>query len=291
MIIAKNCLVMPTNKQYISVEKIQDFLHDTFEKELFVAACQSLCEKDNKLRFNNFACGIRELTRHFLNRLSDTNEVVKCHWYKDEIPGKTNTPTRNQKIKFAIQGGLSEEYVFDTLHIDITPYNKALSEAFGLLNKYVHVNPDTFGLKENDVKIHVDEIANAFVKFFSTIQACREKIIEQIETHIQQTVEDHSLSECIDEIDELSTHHHIEEIYSNSIKVTSLTSTNIELTVNGSIDVHQQFGSDGDVKRGDGLEMDDNFPFESKLIGELSQFPLYKFNVLSFDVNTDSHYQ
>jgi hypothetical protein len=46
-------------------EKIKELLTTDFESELFSASIASLNDTANKLRFNNFAYSIRELSRHF----------------------------------------------------------------------------------------------------------------------------------------------------------------------------------------------------------------------------------
>ena len=110
--------------------------------------------------------------------------------------------------------------------------------------------------------------------------------------HIDNAFIEHSITESIDDIDILSTHHNIEEIHPSSVDITELNSKTITLEVIGSIEVRQQWGSDGDLSRGDGLEMYNSFPFESVLTIEITKkFPKSKLNIETFTVNTDDWYE
>ena len=63
-----------------------------FEHDLCDAAFDNLNVK-NRLRFNNFAYSIRELTRHILYRLAPDVDIKCCSWYK---------PTKNENGKVVI---------------------------------------------------------------------------------------------------------------------------------------------------------------------------------------------
>ncbi|POY36268.1 hypothetical protein C3K47_10965 [Solitalea longa] len=70
----------------------------------------NLLDKGNKLRFNNFAYGIRELSRHILHNLSPDKEVINCVWYKNDSK-KPGQLTRAERVKYAIQKGLPDKFV------------------------------------------------------------------------------------------------------------------------------------------------------------------------------------
>ena len=62
-------------------EKIKQLLSNQFEQDLFEASLASLNDRTNKLRFNNFAYSIRELSRHFLSLSTDKTkkQAIKCY--------------------------------------------------------------------------------------------------------------------------------------------------------------------------------------------------------------------
>ena len=62
-------------------DQIKKILTSQFEIELFETALLCLNETENKLRYNNFAYSIRELSRHFLYSLSPTQKIKNSSWY------------------------------------------------------------------------------------------------------------------------------------------------------------------------------------------------------------------
>ena len=271
-------------------EKLVLLVSTDFQRELLNACLNNLLDTDNKLRFNNFACGIRELSRHVLSSLAPDGEVQNCEWYKNETK-KKGAASRGEKIKYAIQGGLSDAYVKREF-FDIEDYKKPVLDSIDLLSKYTHVNEATFNLRDKEVNELSLTVVSAFSNFVTAIKVFKEELIKKLEMHIDNAFIEHSITESIDDIDILSTHHNIEEIHPSSVDITELNSKTITLEVIGSIEVRQQWGSDGDLSRGDGLEMYNSFPFESVLTIEITKkFPKSKLNIETFTVNTDDWYE
>ena len=88
---------------------ICDLVTTSFQKSLLEDCFDNLKDKNNRLRFNNFAYSIRELSRHFLDTLAPERDVVLCLWFLDE--SRKGMVTRRQKIKYAITGGLSDSEI------------------------------------------------------------------------------------------------------------------------------------------------------------------------------------
>lgn len=266
------------------------YLETDFELNLLKACHENLAQLTNDLRFNNYAYSLRELSRHLLKRLAPDENVLKCEWYKSEIPDKNNGITRNQRIKYAIQGGLSGEFIEEELGLDISETNSNLKNAINLLSKYTHVNEDTFAIRKSKVDTYVSEINKAFNGLFTDIETCRIKIISGIEAGVDKALIEKTVDDVIEDLDEMSTHHQIEGI-DYDIKVKSLDESEIVFTVSGSIDVLQQYGSSGDRSRGDGHEMRNSFPYECELGCPVNKLIDFEPKIERIDVNTDSFYE
>lgn len=278
---------MALPRKYKNAEKINDLLETNFERDLFDAACKSLIDSTNKLRFNNFAYGIRELARHFLNRLAPDSEVVKCSWYI-RLPDSP-VATRAQKVQYSIQRGLSNDYIA-YLDIDINYYYDLIKIAFDRLNKFTHVGLKTFGISDSEIIPLLDEISEAFHSFSKAIKDCKEKLINEIESHIDDAFIQHELSDSIEEIRELSTHQLVDEIYPEDYSLIELNHDSISVTVTGKIYVQLQYGSNSDNRKGDGFKMNERYPFKSELVIGLNSFPDYSCELKTFDVDTSSFY-
>lgn len=208
-----------------------------FEKELAHASIDNLFEVKNKLRFNNFAYSMRELSRHVLYWLAPDSEVIKCVWYKNET-GEVDKLSRGERIQYAIQGGLSNDFVIKN-GIDVNGAKKLVNDSINELSKYTHVNPSTFGINEVEVMKLSNKVIEAFSQFIETIQHCRKEIINQVENTISETVVEHVLSDIIHEVDELSTHHTIEDITCNESLVISIKCDKMIIKATGDLSVLQ----------------------------------------------------
>lgn len=277
----------------LTLEKYQNELEslttNEFEKELLLASLKNLLDIDNKLRFNNFACGIRELSRHILLSLAPNDQVEKCCWYKNESKKPGNT-TRAEKIKYAIQKGLPDDFV-ETFY-DTEEHIYSIRETLEILNKYTHVNSDSFDIRGSKLNRLCSEVLNTFKDFAFEIIEFHKLFKKELEDHVDNAVMEHAIEETFDEIDILSTHHNVEEHETTSYDILEIDSKYIYVEANGSLSVRQQYGSDGDFAKGDGFEMYSSFPFECNISIEIKKdFKKSEYKTVNFKVDTDSWYE
>jgi hypothetical protein len=107
--------------------------------------------------------------------------------------------------------------------------------------------------------------------------------------NIEGLLFDYVLSNLPNELDELSTHTHIEEISDVDIDKIDLSENLIFVKGSGVVSVELQFGSDGDQDRDIGLKTFDNFPFVFELTLEYKQGELQIVDVKKFEVDTSSY--
>ena len=138
--------------------EIENHLASDFERQLFKASLYNLKDSGNPLRLNNFAYSLRELTRHFLERLAPDGEVRQAPWYRIHDPKKPEMITRTQRMQYAVHGWLLPEYVKSELGIDTEDIIKELNDGINRLSKFTHVNPSTFNCDDNTTKQLSNEI-------------------------------------------------------------------------------------------------------------------------------------
>lgn len=245
-------------------QRLRTFLEPGFEQQLFHAATANLAERQNPLRLNNYAYAVRELVRHVLHRLAPEDLVRQCSWYKCES-NRAGSVTRKQRAQYAIHGGLPEEYVRDTLRINIDSAKTALANAIDALSRLTHIEEAVFALPPNRVDEHVRETDAALDALCETIDSCRTELLAALSERIDRAVVDATLSETILAVDELATHHFIDEVYVEDVEVTDISARTIQIQVSGLIEVSLQWGSNSDVARGDGLQLGTAFPFNCEL--------------------------
>mgnify|MGYP001791710684 CR=1 FL=1 len=275
------------------VDELRIILKTEFQKNLLDSSIDNLNDQKNKLRFNNFAYSIRELSRHILHSLSPDDDVRKCSWYKNE----TQTPngiSRGQRVKYAIQGGLEYKFVEqEIMEIkEINDLKKDIKDSMEILNKHTHINQSTYDIESSQIVQFSKQIIGAFTTFAKTINESRDLIINQIEYKISNEFVEHSIYAHIDEISLLSTHQDLEEITPDFIKVLKIESKIIKIEVEGTVDVRLQWGSNRDLVKDIGAEMHTSFPFSSLLNLEIGTKLLdSKVAIEEFNVNTDDWYE
>lgn len=268
-------------------EQIQRQLKTEFEKSLFFAAFRNLNDSSNPLRFNNFAYACRELVRHILARLAPDDKVRSCTWYRNETE-RENGISRKQRVYYAVQGGLADTYVKKCLGLDVEAIHRALRNATDRLSKYTHIEVDTFAITDCRVAGYVHDTLCSVCGLFDAIEGCRKMLIDALWEHIDLSVINTSLRDTICAIDELATHHFIDEVHTDNITIARIDSDNIWFLAEGSITCELQWGSNSDLERGDGVVFPQSFPFKCELWSPVHEPQNVQSDTRSLTVDTSS---
>lgn len=268
-------------------KKFEGLVDTCFEMSLLNAIFTNLEATDNKLRFNNFAYSLRELSRHILHRLAPDENVLSCAWYSSPDPHLPSLITRNHRMTYAIQGGFQENYLMKHFELDFSKSKRRTIDSIEFLNKFTHINVNVFDLSQKEIDVHVNEISDAFLNLFDEIQHCRKQLLNLIDDEIDNELLAHVIYETNPEVDLMSTHHYIEAIVVTSIHVNHISDESIFFQADGEIFVEQQFGSDTDVANDIGGIIHTSFPFQSKLASRIHLLPQIENNleIISFQVD------
>lgn len=268
------------------LSNIKEHLLDGFEKDFFEEAIKNL-DIHSRLRLSNFSYAIRELIREVLSRMSPDEKVRSTGWY---IPHDKDCPEkiiRAQQMMYAIHGGINPAYVAESLSIDTENIIKDLTQKINKLSKYTHVTEKVFYEedKKKSSEVITDELST-FLEFLTAIYNCKERVVEQLHDRLCEHVIDEFLSSSIDNIDELSTHHYVEDISIENVIVSQINEKHIEIEVEGSINVELQYGSSADLRNDNGVVLNESFAFESYIF--IDAYQPSEFNVVdySYHVNT-----
>lgn len=223
------------------------------------AAFEASQDAKSKLRGNTFAMAMRELITDLLHSLAPDDMVKACSWFV--VESKDGRPTRAQRQRYVIQGGLSDDYVTNSLEIDLEDLRSELGEAFDALHKATHVRANTMINEGKEVAALVTAIFGAASGLLDAIDDCRSALLKAVGDDLSDEVTQQILRETIQEIDEKAGHHTIEFIWIDETAATSIDATKIHYNVAGSIDAELAYGSGSDFRKGDGATIDHNFPF------------------------------
>ena len=245
------------------LEAVKAVAPDSFCVTCLDSAIKVLADEGNVFRVNFYSTAMRIMYEHLANNLSPTDEVMRAPWFR---PAKDDgRPTRKQRLIFAVQGGLSDEFIADDLGIDIGDIHARLVKAIDDLSHHIHARENTIISEVAEQNAIVETTADAMSDFLTLFADCRREIVSVIEETVSDVAIDALLSETIQELDELANHFSIEDIYVEKVRVKRIGADGIIYEAEGTVSVGLQWGSNSDLRNGDGAEMDESFPFSAEI--------------------------
>jgi hypothetical protein len=145
--------------------------------------------------------------------------------------------------------------------LETTFFSKASStsaETHGSANLFAAISRQEVHLRIPPPGVTIEAVSN----FLQTYHDCRLAILSPIQQALDNAAVEALLEETIQAIDELASHYSLDEIYADQTSVKSIGSQQITYEAEGTVDVTLQWGSNSDVRNGDGAELSENFPFK-----------------------------
>lgn len=277
------------DKKYI--EKLNSFLKDDFEKDLFLAARKNLDAEYHSLTFNNFAYAMRELIRHLLHRSAPDEEIRKCSWFKHDFTSK-NGITRKHRLKYMIHGGLGA-YLIKKMDLE-TEINDACSNLLSqqkVLDSFTHIEPETFAISLEECQKLAQECIEAVIRIVSIISQIKNEVFNKIEATLDSQLLESTIFESCVEIESLARRASIEELSTEGFEEIKILSNKVIFTVIGTANCHFEYGSRKEWREGDGTVLRPSFPFQAKVTVMIEQPFGAAISVHRVGINTDSWYQ
>lgn len=222
-------------------------------------AIGALADVGNPLRLNFFSTALRILYERTMRKLAPKSLVKRSPWFESELD--SGNPTRAQRIHYAIQGGLADDFLRTDLWIDIDLMRKALVKAVDNFGKYVHGDEGTILVDEATQDREAASMIAALTAFLDSYAACRSAIVEPNQDKLDEAAVDKLLEETTQAVDELATHHSVDEIYVASTVVLTIGVADITYWASGTLNVGLQWGSNSHLRNDDGGEIDQSFSF------------------------------
>ena len=243
------------------IDEFQPIIAPGFETDFLKASVAYMQNPKDKLGFNSFAYSMRELIRNIFERLAPDANIKRCSLYKPtyNAQGK-ETITRQQRVRYAIQGGIGDsdlQILLQQQYTDMADAMKDLIDQIDTLSKYTHVTPKTFGLSPAEARVLADEVADACIRVIRMLLAVRTKFQEQIQEEVLNRID----TDFLWDIDWLATHTYTDDYMIRDCSVEIDDST-IQITIKADVTVKQQYGSDGDIRRDDGYECYKTIPVD-----------------------------
>lgn len=246
-------------------------------------------DRDNPLRGNFAASGLREAIGHVLHSLAPDEDVRACVWFIQATD--TKTVTRQQRASYIVKAGLPDEFVSDTLDIDVRDYTTPLIEVMDGLNRATHVRADTILSKGSKIRVMIQDVLRGLDQLLEAANESREAITHAVADAMQEAVFEKLISETIDELDELSTHTTVDGHNIDKVTVTKLNSQDISYRVEGEVEVELQYGSNSDVKNDIGFRQDGSYPYVVTVTCAVARPMAIRVDDLNISVDNRSFYE
>ena len=252
----------------LDLDEINRRLPDEFSELLLAGAIRVASDETNPIRGNLFASAIRELLNHTMHTWAPDEEVLACGWFEPEA--ENGKPTRAQRQRYIVQGGLPDSYISGQVGLDITSLRKKLKEAVGALNKATHVRPGTVVHERDEVAALGCGSLSALQALFEAIDEVRLTLMEAVVDDAIDVAEEELLRDTIQSLDEIASHHFIEEVYVNEVKTVAIDAHYVWYEAVGTISATLQYGSGSDVRRGDGAVIPHKAGFVCRITAPVS---------------------
>lgn len=252
-------------------------------------ALQSYSDAGNKLRFTNAGNALRELLREFLEVVASDAEVKKAPWFVADATSKSGV-TRRHRIDYAIFQNLTPEKFPKAFAGQADAIASDLLKDIGKLSALTHVTEEVLEKTYAETAPLFTGVMQRFLMLVSAIETSRAIAEEDIAVEIQSHLDDIFTAEFFDELDILSTHTRPQGASDVEIGDVTFDENWIEFSGSGSVDCDLQYGSDGDVERGDGVESSDSYPFTFSGQVPISDLTKIEIDKKSIEINTRSFY-
>lgn len=239
----------------------EQFPSDAFLAKLLKGVMRVARDKSNPIRGNLAASGLREVVGHVLHGLAPDEEVRRCVWF--EQAKDTKGVTRRQRASYIVHAGLPEDFVEETLSLDVREDVQPLLDAMSALNKATHVRAETIVNKGRDVRMMIQSVFLGLLNLLEAAETARENMKHAMAETMQEAVFDNLISETIQELDELSTHTLVEGHFIDTVEVHEMNASTVRYRVTGEVEVERQYGSNSDVRNDLGYREGDSYPYNA----------------------------
>lgn len=237
---------------------LRDHLPEGFAR-IALDGAMAVAMLDIPLRGNFFAAAMREVVSMSLHANAPDQPVMETPDF--ELEDGQERPTQAQRFAYWARAGLDPAFVKARLDVDIDAAVKTGKASLKELSKRVHVREGTHVHDEEAVLELVGSALAALETVFTAAENARSAVIDALAEEINDEAFNAFVLDTMEAIDELATHHSIEAVWVGDVQVRQAAPDQLRFEVTGSIDVGLQWGSNSDIRRGDGAEADENFKF------------------------------
>jgi hypothetical protein len=265
------------------VQSVRGRLPDDAHVQMFDDALAALAG-DNRLRAQHFAVTMRELFGHVLSSRAPDDAVRRCAWYKEEQGSRG--PTRRQRALYLSRGGLTDDFIRNTLKLDPDGFHADLKDAFDELSKNTHVRPNHAPTEPNKIEEFADRVISSFDEVFDTVNDVRHEIEQAIEPRLQDEAASVFIRDTIQNLDIIAGRYTTEGVLFDETDVLEIGPEFIRYRVTGTVNVQLHYGG-----KSDPVQIDETFPFTCTITAKVGEPFKFLEDMTEMEVDTSSWHE
>lgn len=221
----------------------------------------SFADTSNPLRFSSTATGLRELLRELFASTSPDQNIKACSWFTPDLTSQTGV-TRRHRTLFAVYSYLDPQHFPTNFVSAIDILATQIGKQVGELSAFTHITKASLATPEQTAIDSFDSTLGLFLRLFEAIDSARGHLRDALLIELQERLSEIFTSDFFDELDILSSHTRPQDAEDIEVEIDNIGEDTITFFGTGSVLCNLQYGSDGDCRRGDGLEFSDSYPFK-----------------------------
>jgi hypothetical protein len=250
----------------------------------------SFRDAGNPTRFANTGNLLRELHRELLADVAPDEDVKRAPWFVPKPP-PGNPVTRRHRIEFAIFKNLKKTEFPESFADQADGVADRLIEDIDELSSYTHVTETVLESEMSDAAPVFASVMQGFLMLISAVESARILVEEDVGAQIWPYLDGRFTEDFFDELDQLSTHTRPQGACDIEITKFTFDERTIQFEGSGKVKCDLQWGSDGDVRRGDGAEGSATFPFTFAGRASIDDLSEIEIDRDSISIDTSSFYE
>jgi hypothetical protein len=270
---------------------VRDHFKLDWQRTIFDSAVASFNHDESPLRLKAFALALGELARISQEQVAPKEKIIACEWFEQSTDlREEDGVTRAQRVKYAVQGELHDDFVVEQLHVDVQSTVKECLALIDELNKCGNSMEQSLDIPEKTEDLEAIRALGTFDQFSKLIQERHDSLLsDAADAAREYTSPDRVLYDAADEqLNRLSMHVSDDDVDLDSLTILSVDPDWILYKGRGRVYARLQYDSDSDVELYKGDAIYDIYSFECSFESDTGGLNEPTFVQGSMKIDTDS---
>jgi hypothetical protein len=210
-----------------------------------------LVNEANPLAISNAAKNLRETFTTFIHEVAPDGTVEQ--WPDCEVDPEKQRPTRRARLGFHAFLRLAKAHWPEKWTVQVEKRIKSLLDCFGDLNKFTHITEATAD-ELKTARVSLDKFVSEFILYLDTAHEANEVFQDLLQGPVETELRELADGELHSWFEEGVSHAYTDDVYCEELRIDEIKEERIVFSGRCRVTGTFQHGSDGDVRRGDGLE-------------------------------------